>query len=312
VLQEQSQYPSFPDFQVQSEVFPYAERLVDSIYAHGWCTEPMFYMTWGRKNGDQQNAQFFPPLATYEGMDSLLYERYMQMGADNDASVCPVGRVWRFLRTHHREIELYQADGSHPSVAGSYAAACAFYTMLFHGDPDSISFDAGLPRDVAEIIRGAVRTVVYDSLPTWKRLLPDLQIVAVDTLQYMTCSFGIDFINCDTVLCFWGDGSEEVLTPNLAINHTYFDTGDYVITLTATRHCMNTVVEHHFHAVAEPEVGIPAINRVCAGVEHDLILYSLDGRELRRRRADRMPLDGLLRGIYLLAVDGVVYRIYKN
>ena len=78
------------------------------------------------------------------------------------------------------------------------------------------------------------------------------------------------------------------------------------------RHCMNTVVEHRFHAVAEPEVGIPAINRVCAGVEHDLILYSLDGRELRRCRSDRMPLDGLPRGIYLLAVDGVVYRIYKN
>ena len=95
VLQEQSQYPSFPDSQVENEVFPYASMLVDSIYAHGWCTEPMFYMTWGRRDGDNYNAQFFPPLATYEGMDSLLYLRYLQMASDNDASVCPVGRVWR-------------------------------------------------------------------------------------------------------------------------------------------------------------------------------------------------------------------------
>ena len=37
VLQEQSQYPSFGQEQVEAEVFPYARRLVDSIYenSHG-------------------------------------------------------------------------------------------------------------------------------------------------------------------------------------------------------------------------------------------------------------------------------------
>ena len=73
VLQEQSQLPSFPINQVERECFPYAERLVDSVYAYNPCAVPMFYMTWGRENGDQQNAQYFAPLGTYEGMDSLLY-----------------------------------------------------------------------------------------------------------------------------------------------------------------------------------------------------------------------------------------------
>lgn len=167
VMQEQSQLPAFPIDSVERFVFPFAKQLVDSVYAFSPHAEPMFYMTWGRKNGDTEFG--YPPMDTYEGMDSLLYSRYMQMGEDNDASVCPVGRVWHYLRDQHDEIELYQADGSHPSLAGSYAAACTFYTMLFGRDPNSISFDAGLGQKQANAIRSAAHAVVFDSLWKWKR-----------------------------------------------------------------------------------------------------------------------------------------------
>lgn len=169
VLQEQSQLPAFPIEQVEEKVFPFAERLVDSVYAFNPDAEPMFFMTWGRKNGDTEFGPLYPLMSTYEGMDSLLYERYMYMGAANNASVCPVGRVWHYLRDHHSEIELYQLDGSHPSLAGSYAAACAFYTMLFHRDPDSVTYDAGLSMRMAQLIRSAVHSVVFDSLWKWQR-----------------------------------------------------------------------------------------------------------------------------------------------
>ena len=327
VLQEQSQYPSFPDGQVQSEVFPYAKRLVDSIYAHGWCAEPMFYMTWGRRDGDAYNAQFFPPLATYEGMDSLLCARYMSMGADNDASVCPVGRVWHRLRHNHPDIELYQADGSHPSVAGTYAAACSFYTMLFHGDPAAITFSPdALSPAVALTIRQAVSAVVYDSLPVWQRRQPEVRVTEVDTPQYMGCVLGVDCELCDTLRCDWGDGSDTVLTAlsPLTVGHIYADTGLYTVTLTATRHCMNAEASLSFHAVAEPlrvdmpdaavAVGPnPAGDWIRAGRCADLALYSLDGRLLRRRsHADTMPLHGLAAGVYLLSVDGIAHRIIKR
>jgi hypothetical protein len=55
VLQEQSQMPSFPPSQVATEVYPYAQILVDSIKLANACAEPLFYMTWGRKNGDAGN-----------------------------------------------------------------------------------------------------------------------------------------------------------------------------------------------------------------------------------------------------------------
>ena len=52
VLQEQSQLPSFPIEQVTAEVFPYARYLDSVIKAHNSCAQTIFYMTWGRKNGD--------------------------------------------------------------------------------------------------------------------------------------------------------------------------------------------------------------------------------------------------------------------
>ena len=173
VLQEQSQLPAFPIEQVEELVFPYAKQLVDSVYAFNPDGEAMFYMTWGRKNGDTEFGPMYPLMSTYEGMDSLLYERYMYMAETNDASVCPVGRVWHYLRDNHSEIELYMSDESHPSLAGSYAAACAFYTLLFGRDPDSITYDANLGMRTAHLIRSAIHAVVFDSLWKWQRPDPN-------------------------------------------------------------------------------------------------------------------------------------------
>ncbi|MDY5970068.1 MAG: hypothetical protein SPJ13_08675 [Bacteroidales bacterium] len=167
VLQEQSQYPAFPQEQVENEVFPYAKRLVDSIRAHT-AAVPMFYMTWGRRDGDRDNAANYPVLATYWGMDSMLYERYMQMKTSNRAAVCPVGRVWRYLRTCHPQVELYASDGSHPSPAGSYAAACAFFVMFFEEPASHITFLSSLDSLTATLIRRATDSVVYAKMEQWK------------------------------------------------------------------------------------------------------------------------------------------------
>ena len=91
VLQEQSQLPSFPESQFMQESYPYAQELCSLIRQYSPDAKIVFYMTWGRENGDPQNGQYFPPLNTYEGMDSLLYLRYMKMAQDNQACVSPSG-----------------------------------------------------------------------------------------------------------------------------------------------------------------------------------------------------------------------------
>ena len=167
VLQAQSQEPSFSEGQVASEVFPYAEILCDSIRANNECTRPIFYMTWGRENGDASNCAVWPPVCTYEGMDSLLNLRYRIMGNDNDAYVSPVGAVWNYIRENYPDIDLYSNDGSHPSIAGSYAGACTFYSIIYRKDPTLISFNSSLSDADADAIKEAAKIIAFDELLEW-------------------------------------------------------------------------------------------------------------------------------------------------
>lgn len=167
VLQEQSQRPALSLNQVVANVFPYAKTLDSFIHEYNLCCETMFFMTWGRKNGDSYYCPEWPPVCTYEGMDSLLRLRYMMMADSNNAVVSPVGAVWRHIRECYPEIELYTSDESHPSPAGSYAAACCFYTAIFQEDPTLISYNFTLNDLEANKIKNATKLVVYDSLLNW-------------------------------------------------------------------------------------------------------------------------------------------------
>ena len=257
VLQEQSQYPSFPQWQVEADVFPYAARLVDSVYAANPCAEPMFYMTWGRRDGDAGNAGEFPVLGTYEGMDSMLYERYMQMAVDNDASVCPVGRVWRYLRTNHPSIELYQSDGSHPSVAGTYAAACSFAVMFFGLDPRTVHYcPTAISQQVADTIRQAVYTVVYSQLSQWRRPVPQAT-VALQGVGGREAVLTAHIANADGLVWHFGDG-DSLTTHDSVVTHTYADTGSYTVSVVATRHCMSDTALLTIHIQDSMSVGIVA------------------------------------------------------
>lgn len=88
-------------------------------------------MTWGRKNGDALNCPIIPVMCTYEGMDTTIKRDYLTIADWYRMEVSPVSVVWKYLRYNHPTINLYQADESHPSAEGSYAAACCFYATIF-------------------------------------------------------------------------------------------------------------------------------------------------------------------------------------
>jgi len=229
VLQEQSQYPSFSPSQVENEVFPYARALDSMINSQNACAETVFYMTWGRKNGDAQNCPYWPPVCTYEGMDSLLNLRYRMMADDNQAILSPVGAVWNYIRKNHPSIELYQADESHPSIAGTYVGACCFYTAFFRKDPTLITFNAGLSPENADIIRNTVKTIVFDNFPEWH--IGEYDPAADFSFTNMG-SGHISFSNTSLYASsyFWdfGDGSTSILENP---THLYTAEGIYTVKL---------------------------------------------------------------------------------
>jgi hypothetical protein len=237
VLQEQSQLPSFPDSQVAVECFPFATTLNEQILAADSCAETIFYMTWGRQNGDASNCASWPPVCTYEGMDSLLNLRYRQMAIDNAAILSPVGALWKYIRTNYPEINLYAADGSHPSLEGTYAAACSMVAVIFRTDPTLITYSTTLDPIVAEKIRLAAQTVVFNNLMEWHVGEYDPEVLVNTTSNGLTLQLDNQSVSSWNFTWDFGDGNSST---DFSPQHTYANAGVYSLSYSAFDACGRT------------------------------------------------------------------------
>ena len=225
VLQAQSQEPSFSPNQVSNDVFPYAQILIDSIESNSICTEPIFFMTWGRKYGDQQNCQFYPPICTYLGMQQRLRQSYLDMTINHNATCSPVGICWKESIAQDSTLNLFSSDNSHPSIYGSYLAACTFYSTIFK--KPSIGSDYipnGIDTSTAIFLQTIASNTVLDSLGVWNIFNADFNnIIIGDSVIFTNTSS-----NYENVFWDFGDGySSTIGSPN----HTYSNTGNYDVTL---------------------------------------------------------------------------------
>ncbi len=243
VLQGQSQRPAFPQSQVEVEVYPYAEILCDSIYSNDSCSMPLFFMTWGRENGDQSNCANYPPLCTYEGMQLELRKSYLKMAQDNDASVAPVGMVWKAFREDYPDVNLYSNDGSHPSLYGTFLAANVFYTSMFHKSPIGAYVPSGIDATQAELIQTYSSNVVFDSLDVWQidttQVRAKFQHVLLTKRSHKAYFFNFSE-NGEWFEWDFGDNSPVYVQESVyegEITHDYPAVGYYTVCLTAWRGC---------------------------------------------------------------------------
>lgn len=321
VLQGQSQEPSFPIEQVETEVFPYAQLLCDKIRANYACSIPLFYMTWGRKYGDSQNCPNWPPVCTYEGMDSLLSLRYQMMATANNADLSPVGAVWKYLRNNNPDVELYSADNSHPSLAGSYAAACTFYTMIFKADPTQISDDYSLPAEQANAIQQAAKVVVFDALNNWET--DYTHPLPVANFTYTAIDESIEFVNesSNADEYFWDFGDGSTSTEENPI-HDFMMEGEFQVTLTATSCAGTNVVQQivdnlNISTTQEVQQNLqvsmypnPTNNELCIASDTPIltvVLTNLAGQQVlhwtgKSNRA-KMDIHTLPKGVYWVKIE---------
>ena len=227
VLQSQSQEPSFSPSQVANDVYPYAARLTDSIRSNTSCGTPLFFMTWGRKNGDALNCVNYPTICTYEGMQQRLRESYMEMASTNIGRVSPVGMAWKRVREEHPEIELYNPDESHPSYAGSYLAASVFYCSIFQKSCETSDFTGSLDSITARMLRSIASETVLDSLGLWGFLEAD---VIQDSTSLNYAYLSASYTNADSIS--WDVGDALISSNNDSlVTVEYLVEGDYIVTL---------------------------------------------------------------------------------
>jgi hypothetical protein len=132
VLQEQSELPTNPAYQVAQFVTPYAIQLNNDILQANPKAKTVFYETWGYKNGDTQFCPTNPAVCTYKDMQERLNNAYQMLATQTSAKLAPVGEAWSLARKLYPNINLYQSDDKHPSEQGTYLAACVFYVTLFN------------------------------------------------------------------------------------------------------------------------------------------------------------------------------------
>lgn len=210
ILQEQSQLPSFPLSQVESDCYPYAKALVDAARAGKSCVKIVFYMTWGRENGDAMNCPTWPPVCSFKGMNELLRQRYVAMASDNGCDVAPVGAVWREVR-NKSSIGLYQGDGSHPSTAGTHLAALTIYRALTGKAVDTAMFRGPIAADDHKLLVSQVNFIGKDSAFLWQ----------YDTCYRKTASNTVTTKTQKSIGIHWLEGQSQLAVtcgPNNASN----------------------------------------------------------------------------------------------
>ena len=82
------------------------------------------------------------------------------MSVDNQATVSPVGAAWKYVRDNHPSIDLYTSDGSHPSIFGSYLAACVHYATIYRTSPIGTSFTSSISQSDANILQQAAALIL--------------------------------------------------------------------------------------------------------------------------------------------------------
>jgi hypothetical protein len=110
---------------------------------------PVLFMSWAYKDKPEMTEQ--------------LAEQYTLAGNANDALVVPAGLAFGRSMKQRPELELYAADKRHPSLAGTYLAACTTFAATLKKSPVGNSYTAGLDPEVAKFLQN----VAWDTVQAY-------------------------------------------------------------------------------------------------------------------------------------------------
>lgn len=106
-----------------------------SATARSFGTEPILFMSWAYSD----KLEMTGPLAA----------EYVKAGKAHNALVVPAGLAFAESVKRRPEVSLIVADKRHPSLAGTYLAACTVMASVYKMNPVGNKYTAGLPADVA-------------------------------------------------------------------------------------------------------------------------------------------------------------------
>ncbi|MEM7430675.1 MAG: DUF4886 domain-containing protein [Pseudomonadota bacterium] len=137
ILQGHSRVPLEDD--TEAGLRSAAETYAESIRDAG--AEPVLFMTWAYTDRPEMTDR----------IDAI----YSSLGEELGAKVAPVGLAFAAVTDARPEIALRTDDRRHPSLAGTYLAACVFVAVLRGESPEGNNYVADLDPDVAAFLQSA-------------------------------------------------------------------------------------------------------------------------------------------------------------
>lgn len=188
VLQEQSQIGGYPTDDPNRQASIAAARTLGAVSMDQGARVVLF-LTWGRERGDDALPTLFPDFLT---MQDRLDANYRETATSVErlgveVRIAPIGTAFRIMHTRASAggadptVEgssfdaLYESDGSHPSLAGSYLAAWVIFGTISAIDPAAVpsamlaeppsGLDAATARTLREIASEAILTTGWTPSP---------------------------------------------------------------------------------------------------------------------------------------------------
>jgi len=169
VLQNQSQEPAFLPEEVRERSLPSVQLLANEVYATHPRAQILFYSTWGRRGGDKANCNYNPGVCTFDGHTEAVETGYSLYAEAVGGDLARVGRAFQFVARDEAAsvpfADLYDRDGSHPSLFGAYLTASVFFYQLTGVTPEGHAFPSALlPEEAAYLQQIAAMTVEGEPL----------------------------------------------------------------------------------------------------------------------------------------------------
>ena len=117
-----------------------------TVRRHG--AEPVLFMSWAYSDKPEMTQ----PLA----------DEYIKAGRANRALVVPAGLAFAESVRKRPDVSLIVADKRHPSLAGTYLAACTVLASVYKVNPVGSRYTAGLPADVAAHLQAVAWQTAQD------------------------------------------------------------------------------------------------------------------------------------------------------
>ena len=217
---------------IDSMSIPYVKQLLDSIYANNSCTNVLLFQTWGYDGGYKDDSLGID--WNYQQMSDRVHQGYLYLSEQLNLSVVPVGKVWETVKENHAEIQLYQEDKQHPSLAGSYLAASCFYAALFKTEPN-LSFTAKLDPKQAALIQEIAGTQILMNKNRYNINQNTVEIdIKLNTENKKVVHLNANYPRATSVTWDFGDGMSE---KSFKTRHVYGKPGVYEIKIKVQDAC---------------------------------------------------------------------------